>query len=99
MLLLIVSGMGILAIKKDKESLLPLNKIQGTALSRLINGDSLMLCATVKNNAEQAALAHQLANSAIPAVLAASPFAMSSRRSTAAPNGLTTFSARLTALS
>ncbi|ATA22673.1 chemotaxis protein [Brenneria goodwinii] len=43
LLLLIVSGMGILAIKNDKEALLSLNKIQGTELSSLMNGYNLTL--------------------------------------------------------
>ncbi|QTF07213.1 HAMP domain-containing protein [Brenneria izadpanahii] len=43
LLLLIVSGMGILAIKKDKEALLSLNKIQGTELSSLMSGYNLTL--------------------------------------------------------
>ncbi|PWC15807.1 methyl-accepting chemotaxis protein [Brenneria roseae subsp. americana] len=43
LLLLIVSSMGILAIKKDKEALLALNQIQGTELSSLMNGYNLTL--------------------------------------------------------
>ncbi|MDX5628796.1 MULTISPECIES: methyl-accepting chemotaxis protein [unclassified Brenneria] len=43
LLLLIVSAMGILAIKKDKEALLSLNKIQGIELSNLMSGYNLTL--------------------------------------------------------
>ncbi|MEE3652301.1 MULTISPECIES: methyl-accepting chemotaxis protein [unclassified Brenneria] len=38
LLLLIVSGMGILALKKDRESLLVLNQTQGIELGSLMNG-------------------------------------------------------------
>ncbi|RLM19059.1 chemotaxis protein [Brenneria alni] len=43
LLLLIVSAMGILAIKKDRGSLLTLNQIQGTEIGHLMSGYNLTL--------------------------------------------------------
>ncbi|EHD20233.1 MULTISPECIES: methyl-accepting chemotaxis protein [Brenneria] len=43
LLLLVVSAMGILAIKKDRQALLALNQIQGTELGSLLNGYNLTL--------------------------------------------------------